>query len=104
MGYTRETIKGISWLGAFRIFTRALSFLRTLVVARVLNPFQFGIFGIATLVLAFIEVMTETGINIFLVQNKERVEEYIDTAWIVSILRGLVISTAIILCSPLVST
>ncbi|HZQ29517.1 MAG TPA: lipopolysaccharide biosynthesis protein [Patescibacteria group bacterium] len=103
MGYTIQAIKGLSWLSAVRIATRILSFARTLVVARVLSPYQFGLFGIATLVLVFVEIMTETGVNIFLVQNKKNLEDYIDTAWIVSIFRGILISAAIVVSAPFVS-
>lgn len=103
MGYTGETIRGISWIGAFRLFTRALSFLRTIIIARILSPAQFGVYGIAALVLSLIEILTETGINVFLVQNKEDISKYIGTAWIVSIFRGVLISSTIFLSSFFVS-
>lgn len=95
MGYTREAIKGFSWLGAFRLFTRALSFLRTIIVGRILSPTQFGVYGIAALVLSLIEILTETGINVFLIQNKENIGKYISTAWIISIIRGVLIFSLI---------
>lgn len=103
MGYTRETIKGISWLGAFRLFTRALSFLRTIIIARILSPSQFGVYGIATLLLSLIEILTETGINVFLIQKKDDIGRYINTAWIVSIIRGFLISAVIIVSARFVS-
>lgn len=104
MGYTKEAIKGISWLGAFRLFTRALSFLRIIIIARILSPAQFGVYGIAALVLSFIEILTETGINVFLIQNKENISKYINTAWIVSIIRGVIISFLIFFSSFFIST
>lgn len=103
MGYKIHAIKGVSWIGGIRVVTRVLSFVKTLVIARILIPNQFGIFGIATLVLSLIEILTETGINIFLVQHKEKVDEYINTAWIISILRGLVIACSIVIFSPLIA-
>lgn len=103
MGYTKEAVKGISWLGAFRLFARALSFLRTLVIARILSPAQFGVYGIAALVLSLIEVLTETGINVFLVQNKESIGRYVGTAWVISIFRGFIISSLIFFSSFLVA-
>ena len=87
MGYTRDVIKGVSWLGGIRVSTRALVLIKTLIIARILTPSQFGVFGIAILLLTFIEIVTETGINIFLVQNREKVDKYLGTAWIISIAR-----------------
>ncbi len=103
MGYTKETIKGVSWLGAFRLFTRALSFFRTIIIAHILSPNQFGLYGIAAITLAFLEMVSETGINIYLVQKIEKIDKYLDTAWIVSIIRGFAISIIILASTPFVS-
>src|SRR3989344_3487262 len=103
MGYTKEAIKGVSWLGAFRLFTRLLSFLRTIVIARILSPSQFGVYGIAVLALSLVEILTETGINVFIVQRKENIRKYINTAWIISIIRGVLISSLIFISSFFVS-
>lgn len=104
MGYTKIAIKGISWMSIFRIITRALSFLKIAVLARVLTPSQFGVFGIASLALAFLEILTETGVNIILIQAKKDIKEYIDSAWVVSIIRGVIISIVIIISSPFIAS
>lgn len=101
MGYKTEAVKGIIWIGILRVFTRGIALGRTVILARILSPAQFGVFGIALLVLAFVEILTETGINVFLVQKKDEITKYINTAWIVSIARGLAIMFVIfLLASP----
>lgn len=104
MGYTSKAIRGISWMTGFRVTTRVLVFIKTVVLARVLSPTQFGVFGIASLVLTFLEILTETGINVFIIQSKKNIEEYVNSAWVVSILRGILISLILILCSPLIAS
>lgn len=104
MGYTRDVVKGFSWLGGFRVVTRVLSFVRTAITARLLSPSQVGVFGIATIVLSLMEIMTETGINIFLTQKKDDVDEYIATAWLTSIIRGIIISFVIYVAAPLIAS
>jgi O-antigen/teichoic acid export membrane protein len=103
MGYTKTAIAGFSWLTAFRFVTRGVSLGKTVVVARFLNPSQFGLFGIATLLLSFVEVITETGVNIFLVQQKKDTEAYYSSAWIVSIVRGTIIAAVMILSASFVA-
>ena len=95
MSNTHEIVKGISWIGALRASTRVIAFVRIGVLARILTPLEFGLYGIATLFLEFLETITETGINVFLVQEEGELEEYLDTAWIVSILRGTFIALLI---------
>jgi O-antigen/teichoic acid export membrane protein len=103
VGYTKDAVKGFSWMGAFRVVTRVLSLGRTAILARLLLPAQFGVFGIASLVLSFLEIITETGINLFLIQENEGVKKYINTAWIISIIRGVIIAIAILLLASPIS-
>ncbi len=102
MGYLRDTIKGVSWMGGFRLFSRLIALGRMAILARLLLPAQFGVYGIAALVLVFLEIFTETGINVFLIQEKKNINEYINTAWTVSIVRGTLISLLILLVTPLI--
>lgn len=103
MGYFKNAVKGISWMGSLRVVTRILAFGRIAILARILTPAQFGLFGIAALVLSLLETFTETGINVFLLQQKKNIDEFINTAWFISILRGFVISLLIFLSASAIS-
>lgn len=70
---------------------------RSVVLARLLDPAGFGVFGIAIMVLALLELMTETGINIFFLQNRDKIDKYLNTAWVISIIRGFSISILVLL-------
>lgn len=103
MGYFKDAIKGVSWIGSLRFVTRGISVARIAILARILSPAQFGLVSIASLSLVLIETFTETGVNIFLMQQANKIESYINSAWIVSIVRGICISLLIIILSPFVS-
>src|SRR3989344_6658694 len=103
MGYTKHAITGFSWMGLQKLVRRLIGYIRIAILARIITPEQFGIFGIATLTLAFLEIFTETGINVFLIQEKENIDKYINTAWVISILRGLFIGIILLLTSGLIS-
>ncbi len=104
MGYKRQALAGLSYMGGLRVLTRAISYGKIAILARLLTPEQFGLFGIASLVMAFLEIITETGVNVFLIQEKGDIKGYINTAWAVSICRGAVIALFIALTSPLVAS
>lgn len=97
MGYTKQALQGISWVGGLRFLSRSFILLKTAILARLLTPAQFGIFGIITITVTLFEILTETGINAILIQEDKEVDSYINTAWIVSILRGFLISLLIVL-------
>src|SRR3989344_2376375 len=103
MGYFKDTLKGISWIGSLRGITRLVTFIKLAILARILTPLDFGLFGIAALVLAFLEIITETGINIFMLQQKEKWEECVNTAVLVSIVTCVLMGLIILALSPFIS-
>ena len=104
MGYTKNVLRGVSWMTALQTAIRALTFLKIAVLARVLSPAQFGVFGIAALLLALLEILTETGINVVLIQSKGSIDKYLDSAWVASILRGIIICLGIVISAPFVAS
>lgn len=102
MGYFKQAVRGVSWSLALRFFIRSFTIVRTIILARILIPAQFGAYAVATITLAILELLTETGINVFLIQE-QKIDDYLNTAWFVSILRGLIVGTLILLFSPFIS-
>lgn len=93
--WSRPAIRGISAMAVMRYSTKAFSLLRLAVVAQFLTPADLGSFALSLLVVSVAEVFTETGINIFLLKSPKKLEEYIHTAWGVSLIRGGVIAGVI---------
>lgn len=102
MGYKEDAIKGISWIGLLSLSTKAIGFLEAIILARILIPSQFGAYGVALLALGLLEVITESGVNIILVQEKE-IDKFINSAWVVSIFRGILIMGIIVVSAPFIS-
>jgi O-antigen/teichoic acid export membrane protein len=88
---------------ASKSITRLLGLLRTLVLARLLLPEDFGIIGIAMLTVSFVEMFTETGFSNALIQKKGAVDDYLDTAWTFSIGRSFLLFSVIFLLSPTIA-
>lgn len=85
-----------------RFSTKVVGFFETLILARILAPAQFGAYSVALLSLGVLEVLTETGVNLVLIQEED-VDAYISSAWIVSILRGILISLVLFLTAPFIA-
>lgn len=103
MSYIKTAVTGVGWIGAFRGFSRVVAYVKLAILARLLLPEEFGVYGIALLVLSFLEIFTETGINTVLIQERKNINRFIDTAWIISIFRGFLIFSLIILTAPFVA-
>ena len=98
----QKVLKGSLWLYVLQGFSIGLLIIQTVVLARLLAPEHFGIVGIYLIISAAIESFTKTGFSKALVQRKNIDSDFLDTAWTVSIIRGLILFTLLFLCSTIV--
>jgi O-antigen/teichoic acid export membrane protein len=88
-------------LGAATAIERGALLVRAVILARILSPSDFGLMGLALVVIYAAESFTETGFYKALVQKKEGAEEYLDTVFTVSALRGLALFLLVWAGAPL---
>ena len=100
---SKKVIRGGIWVFALRIINRSLGFIRTIILARLLAPSDFGLLGIAMLAISTLETFSQTGFQAALIQKKENVESYFDTAWTVSATRGILLFLILFFSAPLVA-
>jgi len=100
---SRRVIQGGFWVFTIRIFRRLFGLLKLIVLARLLAPDDFGLFGIATLALATLRSFSATGFNQAIIQKKEEVSAHLNTAWTVSVVRNLVLAVILVIIAPGVS-
>jgi len=100
---SQRVVRGGIWVFALRIASRVLTLIRTIVLARVLAPSDFGLMGIALLAMSATETFSQTGFQAALIQKKGDIKDYLDTAWTVSALRGLVLFAVLYLAAPYIA-
>ncbi|MHC1696846.1 MAG: lipopolysaccharide biosynthesis protein [Geobacteraceae bacterium] len=98
-----KIVKSTIVLSLAKVILQSLAFLKILVLARILSPLDFGLMGIATIVISTIESVTITGVELNLVRRQERIAEYIDTAWTISIVRGAALALVLFYSSSLIA-
>jgi len=91
-------------IGSSNALKVLLAMVRTVVVARFLAPKDLGLMGIVLLTLAVLESLSQTGFAAALIQQKKRVDDYLDTAWVVSVARGVSLYGLLFLLAPLVAS
>jgi len=63
------------------VFGRALNLARGVILARLLVPDDFGLFGLATVVIGFTAMFSDVGAGAFLVYSQDQIETHVDTAF-----------------------
>jgi PST family polysaccharide transporter/lipopolysaccharide exporter len=90
---TERAVKSGAWASAITVGDRALQIVKLVVVAALLGPAALGLLGIALLALAVLEVLSNLGVDVALVQRREaNVDAYLDTAWVMQVARGVVLA------------
>ena len=96
----RHLANAAKWAAALRGVEKLLAFGRTVVLARILAPEDFGLFGVALIALSALEAFTQTGLQSALVQKKEELRSYFDTAWTIQAVRGVLLTGAMYGAAP----
>ena len=91
----RSMAKGAVWMVGMRLAIRFIGIISTIILARLLVPEDFGLVAMATMIYGFIEIMGQFSFDVALIQKQDAGRDYYDTAWTLSIIRGLV--TALVL-------
>jgi len=100
----RSLVGGIAWTGGVKAVTQALSWLSTLVVARLLSPTDYGICGMATIFIGLVQIVNEFGLSAAVVQRRDLSDEQISKLGGLTVLLGAVIFIVAVLGSPLVAS
>ena len=95
-----RTTRGGIWLLLGDGLNRAAGLLKLAVLGRLLAPRDFGLLGIALLVQQLIESFSQTGISSALIHKRGEIQDYLNSAWTVQIIRGSAIAALLFLAAP----
>lgn len=96
----KSMAKGSIWSFSMRITQVILEFTKLIIVAYIITPRDFGLLGIALLIISILETVFQMGFNLALIQKKEDIKALIDSAWTFSIIRGLIIFSILFISAP----
>lgn len=99
----RQVLFSGLWTLGLRLSNRALGFARTIVLARLLFPADFGLIAMAMVVVSGLDSLSQTGFQQALIQKKRDVGGDLDTAWAVALVRSLLLCILLVLVAPAVA-
>jgi len=100
-----RAVKSGVWASAITASDRVLQIVKLVVVAGLLGPSAMGLMGIALLTLATLDVFTNLGMDVALIQRSEDdVDAYLDTAWVLQLCRGAALAAVAWTAAPFVAT
>ncbi|HEV2388251.1 MAG TPA: oligosaccharide flippase family protein [Candidatus Acidoferrales bacterium] len=80
-----RSLRNVLWLSTGSVLTRAMNLARGIVLARLLTPFDFGVYGLGGSIVGIKEKFADIGAGTFLVYRPRQVAEHTETAFWVNL-------------------
>jgi len=90
---------GFSWNVSSALLTESIRFARSIILARLLVPEDFGLFAMALTVVGALNALSSLGLTKTIVANKfdtgDELKAYLDTVWSIELLRSFVVAALV---------
>jgi PST family polysaccharide transporter len=103
MSLVGQTLRGIAWVSVGRGVSQVASFFVTLLLARLLDPSDFGLLGMALALSGFLSLMGELGLGAALVQQKNLDERHRSSAFWLSVGAGILLAVVLAASAPAIA-
>jgi len=101
---SQRAVRSGVWMLGFRLIERLTGLVQIVILARVLSPTDFGVVAIATLAMAALDAFSQTGFDVALIQKKEDIRGYLNTAWSVQAVRGVTTFAVMVVTAPWIAS
>ncbi len=100
MSVTKKAVKGLAWVTMATVIVKLLNFVTKMILARILEPTDFGLIAIALLVVDSIAMFQDMGLGHALIYRKEDHEKASNTAFLIIPAVAVVLYGLIYLVAP----
>jgi len=100
---SKKTLVGLFWSFSETGVIQFFNVLFLIILARLLSPTEFGLFGAAMVVIGISELFSMMGISHTIIQSKKINQEHISTSMVTSLFFGLAFTFLVWLSAPLIS-
>jgi len=95
----KRMAKGAMWTILMRLTVRSIGLVSMVVLARLLVPADFGLVILASMLVGFVELLSEFEFGTFLIREQSTDRSYYDTAWTLSLVRGALVAVLLVVCA-----
>jgi len=98
-----RVLRGAFWMLNSNLFGRVMALARGVILARLLVPDDFGLFGLASVVIGFTAMFSDVGAGAFLVYSQDGVQDHVDTAFWANLGIATLLSASVCAAAPFVA-
>lgn len=98
-----KTIKGVGWSAIDNVAQYGVTFVVSIVLARLLSPDDYGLLGLIAIFTAVCGTLINAGFTTALIRKKDATDDDYNTVFIVNLGMSLLLYGIIFFCSPLIA-
>ena len=98
-----KTVKGVGWSAIDNIAGHGVTFIVSVVLARLLTPEHYGLIGIIAIFTAVCQTLINAGFTTALIRKKDATDDDYNTVFIVNLVMSLMLYAVIFLCAPFIA-
>ncbi|MCR5151647.1 MAG: lipopolysaccharide biosynthesis protein [Prevotella sp.] len=99
-----KTVKGVAWSAVDNVAQHAITFIVSIVLARLLSPDDYGLIGIIAIFTAVCNTIINAGFTTALIRKKDATDDDYNTVFIVNLTMSIVLYCTIFMCAPLIAS
>jgi O-antigen/teichoic acid export membrane protein len=99
-----KTVKGVAWSGVDNVAQFSVSFVVSIVLARLLSPDDYGLLGIIAIFTAICSALIDGGFSNALIRKRNTSDEDYNTIFILNMLMSLLLYATVFFCSPAIAS
>ncbi|MGR7609164.1 MOP flippase family protein [Klebsiella aerogenes] len=103
MSLREKTVNGAKWSAIATVASIGISFLQITLLARIIEPHQFGLLTISMLVIMIADTISDFGISNSIIQRKNISEVELSTLYWINVMIGLLVFFLVFVLSGLIS-
>ena len=98
-----KTVKGVAWSGIDNVVQMGVTFVVSIVLARLLSPDDYGLLGLIAVFTAVCQALINGGFTTALIRKKDATDDDYNTVFISNLGMSLLLYAIIYVCSPAIA-
>lgn len=99
-----KTVKGVAWSGIDNVVQMGVTFVVSIVLARLLSPEDYGLIGIIAIFTAICSALIDGGLSNALIRKQNASDDDYNTIFIMNMVMSLLLYALVFICSPAIAS
>ena len=98
-----KTVKGVGWSAVDAFLGQGITFVVGLILARLLNPSEYGLIGIVTIFITVFNAIIDSGFSQAVIRKKDASNEDYNTMFITNMVLSIIMFLVLYFCAPAIA-